>query len=41
MPRGVTKNQIERYYDLMLLTDYVGGMTDTFAGSLYKSITHG
>lgn len=38
---GITSQQTKRYYDLMLLTDYVGGMTDSFARDLYRSLTHG
>ncbi|MGC4033121.1 MAG: dNTP triphosphohydrolase [Tepidisphaeraceae bacterium] len=38
---GFSAEQIRRYYDLLLLTDYVGGMTDTFASNLYRSLNHG
>jgi dGTP triphosphohydrolase len=38
---GLKPEQLQRYYDLLLLTDYVGGMTDTFASNLYRSLTHG
>lgn len=38
---GYSTEQIERYYGLLLLTDYVGGMTDSFASDLYTSLNHG
>ncbi|HZL37620.1 MAG TPA: dNTP triphosphohydrolase [Tepidisphaeraceae bacterium] len=38
---GYSAEQIERYYGLLLLTDYVGGMTDSFASNLYGSLNHG
>ena len=38
---GFSAEQIERYYGLLLLTDYVGGMTDSFASNLYGSLSHG
>lgn len=38
---GFKPEEIRRYYDLLLLTDYVGGMTDTFASNLYRSLNHG
>ncbi|HWB54533.1 MAG TPA: dNTP triphosphohydrolase [Tepidisphaeraceae bacterium] len=38
---GYSAKQIERYYGLLLLTDYVGGMTDSFASDLYGSLNHG
>lgn len=38
---GYSRQQMERYYDLLLLTDYVSGMTDTFACNLYRSLNHG
>ncbi len=33
--------QIERYHQLLLLTDYVGGMTDSFACNLHRSLSNG
>ena len=32
---------LKRYYDLMLVTDYVIGMTDSFASNLERSLTNG
>lgn len=32
---------LEQYYRLLLLTDYVGGMTDTFASTMHRSLTNG
>ena len=39
--RRVNVNVLRQYLRLLLLTDYVGGMTDTFACTLHKSLSNG
>jgi dGTPase len=39
--RGVPQRVVKQYLRLLLLTDYIGGMTDTFACTLHRSLTNG
>ena len=32
---------LQQYLRLLLLTDYIGGMTDTFACTLHRSVSNG
>lgn len=38
---GVPKKALKQYYRLLLLTDYIAGMTDTFACTLHRSLNNG
>ncbi len=33
--------QLDTYYRLQLICDYIGGMTDSFATNLHRKLTNG
>ncbi|MBN1512071.1 MAG: dNTP triphosphohydrolase [Phycisphaerae bacterium] len=38
---GIPEAALHQYYRLLLITDYIGGMTDTFACTLHRSLSNG